>query len=171
MGFESKILSREISQIIWERGKTVGTAESCTGGRVAEAIISVPGASNYFKGSVVAYVDEVKEKVLGVDPSLLKEKTAVCEEVAAGMVKGVIKLLGVDYAIAVTGYAGPSGGTRDIPVGTIWLACGTAENIVTMKIEEDLGRDLNIANATHRALQLFLQFLHDTEECEHREEK
>lgn len=164
MGFESKILSREISQIIWERSKTVGTAESCTGGRVAESIMSVPGASSYFKGSVVAYVDEIKERLLGVDHKLLEEKTAVCEDVAVEMVKGAIKTLNVDYAIAVTGYAGPAGGTPDTPVGTIWLACGTADNIITMKLGEDLGRDLNIANATHHALQMFLRFLHDTEE-------
>lgn len=164
MGFESKILSREISQIIWERNKTVGTAESCTGGRVAESIISVPGASSYFKGSIVAYVEEVKEKLLGVDPVLLAEKTAVCEEVAVSMVKGAIKALNVDYAISVTGLAGPGGGTSEIPVGTIWIACGTADNIVTAKIEGDLGRDVNIHNATHKALQMFLQYLHDTEE-------
>lgn len=164
MGFESKILSREISQIIWERNKTVGTAESCTGGRVAESIISVPGASSYFKGSIVAYVDEIKERMLGVDSALLAEKTAVSEEVAVEMVKGAIKALNVDYAIAVTGYAGPSGGTHDAPVGTIWLACGTEDNIATVKLEEDLGRDLNISNATHHALQMFLQFLRDTEE-------
>lgn len=164
MGFESKILSREISQIIWERNKTVGTAESCTGGRVAEAIISVPGASNYFKGSIVSYVDEIKEKLLGVDATLLAEKTAVCEDVAIAMVKGAIRTLNVDYAISVTGFAGPSGGTPEIPVGTIWLACGDSDNVVTMKLEEDNGRDLNLANATHKALQLFLQFLKDTEE-------
>lgn len=164
MGFESKILSREISQIIWERNKTVGTAESCTGGRVAESIISVPGASNYFKGSIVSYVDEIKEKLLGVDSALLAEKTAVCEDVAIAMVKGAIKALNVDYAISVTGLAGPAGGTNEIPVGTIWLACGDADNVITMKLEEDDGRDLNIANATHKALQMFLQFLKDTEE-------
>lgn len=169
MGFESKILSREISQIIWERNKTVGTAESCTGGRVAESIIAVPGASSYFKGSVVAYVDEIKEKLLGVDATTLAEKTAVSEEVAREMVKGAIKSLNVDYAIAVTGYAGPGGGSHDIPVGTIWIACGEEDNITTIKLDEDLGRDLNISNATHRALQLFLNFLQDTEEQEKEE--
>ena len=85
----------------------------------------MPGASSYFKGSIVAYVDEIKERMLGVDAALLAEKTAVSEEVAVEMVKGAIKALNVDYAIAVTGYAGPSGGTHEAPVGTIWLACGT----------------------------------------------
>lgn len=92
MDFENKILSREISQFIWEKGKTLGTAESCTGGRIAEAIVLMPGASNYFKGSIVSYTNEVKEKVLGVSHEVLEEKTAVCEEVAIEMVKGAIKI-------------------------------------------------------------------------------
>lgn len=87
MDFESKIISREISEILWETEKTVGTAESCTGGRIAEAIISVPGASKYFKGGIISYVNEIKERLLDVDPQVLLEKTAVCEEVAVAMVK------------------------------------------------------------------------------------
>lgn len=82
MGLENKILSKEIQQLLYETGKTVGTAESCTGGRIAESIIAVPGASTYFKGGIIAYTNEVKEKLLQVDHHLLEEKTAVCEEVA-----------------------------------------------------------------------------------------
>ncbi|MCD8202207.1 MAG: CinA family protein, partial [Prevotella sp.] len=159
MDFENKILSREISQFIWETGKTMGTAESCTGGRIAESIILVPGASNYFKGSIVSYTNEIKEKLLHVDHQLLEEKTAVCEEVAIAMVKGAIKTLNVDYAISATGIAGPSGGTPEIPVGTIWLACGNSDDIITLKLEEDLGRDRNLENATSKALELFLGYL------------
>lgn len=159
MDFENKILSREISQFIWEKGKTLGTAESCTGGKIAEAIILMPGASNYFKGSIVSYTNEIKEKLLNVDHNLLEEKTAVCEEVAKAMVQGAIDALNVDYAISATGIAGPAGGTADNPVGTIWLACGDKEDIVTLKLEEDNGRDMNIANATSKALQLFLDYL------------
>lgn len=161
MAFENKILSREISQLIWERGMTLGTAESCTGGRIAEAIISMPGASSYFKGGIVSYTDEVKVNLLGVDPQLIGEKTAVCEEVAVDMVKGAISALNVDYAISATGIAGPGGGTHEIPVGTIWLACGTRDNVVTLKLDEDFGRDINLSTATSRALQMFLQYLID----------
>ena len=93
MDFESKITSREVSEILWETEKTVGTAESCTGGRIAEAIISVPGASKYFKGGIISYVNEIKESLLGVDHQVLEEKTAVCEEVAIAMVKGACKAL------------------------------------------------------------------------------
>jgi len=159
MDFESKIISREISQLLWEKEKTVATAESCTGGRIAEAIIAVPGASKYFKGGIICYVNEVKENLLGVSHELLEEKTAVCEEVAIEMVKGACKTLGTDYAIAATGFAGPGGGTKEIPVGTIWLACGSADRIVTRKVEEDHGRDINLAIATNVATQMFLDFL------------
>ena len=159
MDFESKIISREVSQLLWEMEKTVSTAESCTGGRIAEAIIAVPGASKYFKGGVISYVDEVKESLLGVSREMLEEKTAVCEEVAMQMVVGACKTLNTDFAIAATGVAGPTGGTKEIPVGTIWLACGSTERQVTMKVEEDHGRDINLAIATNKAMQMFLDFL------------
>ena len=159
MDFEGKIISRDISQLLWEKEKTVGTAESCTGGRIAEGIIAVPGASKYFKGGIICYVNEVKENLLGVNPQLLEEKTAVCEEVAIEMVKGACKALNTDYAIAATGVAGPGGGTKDIPVGTIWLACGSPERIDTFKLEEDQGRDMNLTNAANKAAQMFCDFL------------
>ena len=157
--FESKVVSREVSQLLWEMEKTVGTAESCTGGRIAEALISIPGASKYFKGGIVCYVDEIKQRLLNVDAQVLEEQTAVCEEVARQLVKGACHTLNTDYAIAATGYAGPTGGTKDIPIGTIWLACGTPEKQVAVKVEEDHGRDINLAIATNTAMQLFLEFL------------
>ena len=159
MDFEGKIITRAISQLLWEKEKTIGTAESCTGGRIAEAIIAVPGASKYFKGGIICYVNDIKERLLGVSHDVLEEKTAVCEEVAIEMVKGACKALQTDYAIAATGIAGPAGGTKDIPVGTIWLACGSVDNVVTLKMEEDHGRDINLAIATNKALQLFCDFL------------
>ncbi len=159
MDFEGKIISREISELLWEREKTVATAESCTGGRIAESIIAVPGASKYFKGGIICYVNEVKEQLLGVSHELLEEKTAVCEEVAVAMVQGACRTLHTDYAVAATGVAGPTGGTKDIPVGTIWLACGTPENVVTCKVEEDHGRDINLAIATTKAMTMLRDFL------------
>lgn len=165
MDFESKIISREISQLLWETEKTVGTAESCTGGRIAEAIIAVPGASKYFKGGIVSYTNEVKENLLGISHGLLEEKTAVCEEVATEMVKGACEALNTDYAIAATGIAGPAGGTKDIPVGTIWLACGSRDRVRTFKVEEDHGRDINLAIATNKAMQMFLEHLKEDVEA------
>lgn len=161
MDFESKIISREISQILWELEKTVGTAESCTGGRIAEAMIATPGASKYFKGGVVSYVDEIKERLLHVDAQVLEEQTAVCEEVAKQMVKGACQTLNTNYAIAATGFAGPTRGTKEIPVGTIWLACGDIDRQVTFMVQEDHGRDINLAIATNKAMQMFLDFLKD----------
>lgn len=171
MDFESKITSREISQLLWEREETLGTAESCTGGRIAEAIIAVPGASKYFKGGIVSYTNEVKERLLGVGLQLLEEKTAVCEEVAIEMVKGACHTLDTTYAIAATGFAGPGGGTKEIPVGTIWLACGTADDVKTLHVEEDHGRDINLAIATNKALQLFLEYLNEKQGCEEGEKE
>ncbi|MBQ2127906.1 MAG: CinA family protein [Prevotella sp.] len=168
MDFESKIISRDISQLLWEREETVSTAESCTGGRIAEAMMAVPGASKYFKGGVICYVDEVKIHLLGVSPELLAEKTAVCEEVAIDLVKGACKIMNTTYALAATGIAGPTGGTKEIPVGTIWLACGTPDHVVTCKVEEDHGRDINLAIATNKAMQMFLDFLKAQDESEER---
>ena len=164
MEFESKIISREISQLLWEREQTLATAESCTGGRIAEAIISVPGASKYFKGGIISYTNEIKERLLGVPHELLEEKTAVCEEVAVEMVKGACRALGTDFAIAATGIAGPTGGTKDIPVGTIWVACGSGDKVKTFKVGEDHGRDINLAIATKKAMQIFLEFLREEPE-------
>ncbi len=161
MVFEDKIISREIGDILYDSNLTVGTAESCTGGRIAEGLIAIPGASNYFKGGIICYSDEIKERILCVDGQLIETNTAVDEEVARQMVKGAVETLGVNYAIASTGFAGPGGGTSEIPVGTIWIACGTADNIVTMKLQEDFGRDINLAIATSKALRLFLDFLND----------
>jgi nicotinamide-nucleotide amidase len=159
MELEVKVISREINALMWKAQKTLSTAESCTGGRIAESIISTPGSSNYFKGGIVSYVNEIKERLLGVSHEVLEEQTAVCEEVAKEMVQGAIKTMQTDFAIAATGVAGPGGGTAEIPVGTIWLACGTADDIVTLKLTEDNGRDQNLHTATQRALSMFLEYI------------
>jgi nicotinamide-nucleotide amidase len=159
MVLENKILSKEIQQYLYDNGKTLGTAESCTGGRIAEAIIASPGASNYFKGGIISYTNEIKERLLSVDHQVLEEKTAVCEEVAIQMVKGACETLGVDYAISVTGIAGPGGGTAAIPVGTIWIGYGSKEDVRTYLLTGDEGRDVNLAVATNKALKLFLMYL------------
>ena len=94
MDLESKILSRELLQALYDNGKTLGTAESCTGGRIAQTIIAAPGSSNYFKGGIVCYADDVKEKLLHVDCAVLEEHTAVSEPVARQMVIGACEALG-----------------------------------------------------------------------------
>jgi nicotinamide-nucleotide amidase len=104
----------------------------------------------------------MKTSMLDVEASLISQKTAVCEEVAIQMVKGAIEKLGVDYAIASTGFAGP--GTADgIPVGTIWIACGNKDEQITLKLSEDEGREKNISNAVDKALEMAFSFIQEHE--------
>ena len=163
MDLETKILSKSIQELLYNSNKKIGTAESCTGGRLAEALIAVPGSSNYFNGSIIAYTNEVKENLLGVDHQVLEEQTAVSEEVARQMVLGAIKTLRVDFAVAVTGVAGPAGGTPENPVGTIWIGYGCNTDVRTWKLSEDFGRDINLSIATSKALQLMVEFLREHE--------
>lgn len=162
MNFEHKVQSKELLSLLYESEKTVGTAESCTSGLISAAITLVPGSSDYFKGGIVCYNDDIKISVLDVDADVIAKNTAVCEEVAMQMVKGVINTLGVDYAVAATGFAGP-GGAPGVPVGTIWLACGNAEEQVTLKLTEDEGREKNIELAVHSAMQILLDFVRQHE--------
>lgn len=161
MELETKVLSHLIQEALYNNNETLGTAESCTGGRIAEAIIAVPGASQYFKGGIVSYTNEIKEKLLNVSHEVLEEQTAVCEEVAKEMVIGACNTLNVDYAISATGIAGPTGGTPDIPVGTIWLGYGSKDDARTFKLTEDFGRDINLAIATNKALHLFIDYINE----------
>ena len=160
MELETKVLSRELQQHMYENGLTIGTAESCTGGRVAEAVIATPGASKYFKGGVICYSNEVKENLLGVSAQVLAEKSAVSEEVAVQMVKGDAKRLKPTMRWPLRVMLGQlAWRKRRRTVGTIWVACGTKEKTLTLKLDEDFGRDINLAIATNRALRLMLDFL------------
>ncbi len=158
MEFETKVLSRQLQEAFYDHHETLSTAESCTGGRIAEAIIAVPGASDYFKGSIISYVNEIKENLLGVSHEILEEKTAVSEEVVKQMVRGACETLRTDYAISVSGIAGPSGGTPEIPVGTIWIGYGNKDDVRAYCLTDDFGRDINLAIATNKALRLFLDY-------------
>ena len=121
-GFGADSLEGVIGKLLNKNNLTLATAESCTGGYLAHMITSVPGSSRYFKGSVIAYSNEVKIAQLGVSTEDLKQQGAVSEEVAKAMAKGVRKELNADIAIATTGIAGPDGGTVEKPVGTVWIA-------------------------------------------------
>lgn len=155
---ESKIISREISPILWKAGETLCTAESCTSGQISAAITSVPGSSTYFKGGIICYTNEIKTKFLGVSQELLDEKGPVSEEVVKAMLQGALKQMETTYAVAITGYAGPGGGP-EAPVGTIWIAVGDLNEMVVEKLEGDEGRDMNLAKATLVALQMLLDLL------------
>lgn len=155
------LLSKQLNSLLYGSGKTVCTAESCTGGAISAAIVSQSGASDYFKGGIVSYCNEVKESLLGVSRRTLDCQTAVSEDVARQMARGAMQRLGADYAVAVTGCAGPGGGTKEIPVGTIWLCCsgrdpgGGVEK--TLCLREDLGREANLRAAVVQALELLIE--------------
>lgn len=158
MELETKVLGRQIQEALYKNNETLCTAESCTGGKISQAIIAVPGASQYFKGSIVAYSNEVKENLLHVSHQVLEEQSAVCEEVARQMVVGACQAMQCDYAISTTGIAGPTGGTVEIPVGTIWIGYGSRDDARTLKLSDDFGRDINLEIATSKAMQLFIEY-------------
>ena len=162
MDLDLKLVSKEINEMMWRNHKTLATAESCTAGRVASVITAVPGSSNYYKGGLVCYADEVKIQLLKVDANVIAEKTPVCEEVVRQMVIGANELFHTDYAVAISGFAGPGGpdgGRSGVIVGTIWIAVGTKDDVVTTMIEEDNGRDKNLASATTVAMHLLRDYL------------
>lgn len=162
MDLDLKLVSKEINEMMWRNHKTLATAESCTAGRVASVITAVPGSSNYYKGGLVCYADEVKIQLLKVDADVIAEKTPVCEEVVRQMVIGANELFHTDYAVAISGFAGPGGpdgGRSGVIVGTIWIAVGTKDDVVTTMIEEDNGRDKNLASATTVAMHLLRDYL------------
>lgn len=159
MDVETKVVSKELNLLLWKNNETLSTAESCTGGRVASAITSVPGSSNYFRGGMVTYTEESKMKFLGVKAETIEAHTVFSEEVVKEMVAGAIQAFDTTYAIAVSGVAGPAGGSPEIPVGTIWIAVGNANEIVTRKMAEDEGRERNIQYATCAALELLRDFI------------
>ena len=117
--------TQSIIQTLAERGETITFAESCTGGQLAAAFTAISGASVVFNGSVVSYANTIKERWLGVQSSTLEQHGAVSRECVAEMLSGVLKMTQADYAIAVSGIAGPTGGTPDKPVGTVYIGIQT----------------------------------------------
>jgi nicotinamide-nucleotide amidase len=152
-------LEEAIGQLLKKRNLTVATAESCTGGLIAHKLTSVPGSSAYFKGSVVAYSNEVKTAQLGVTPETLAQHGAVSEETVKQMAEGVRQLLKTDIGVATSGIAGPDGGTPEKPVGTIWIAYADAHQTIARKISYNKTRLLNIEYTTLQALNLVRQSL------------
>lgn len=158
-GEEETALPEVVGNILRQQGKQFGTAESCTGGYVAHLITSVPGSSDYFPGAVVSYSYEMKSKLLGVNPSTLQQYGAVSEEAVREMAKGALSTLGVDVALAISGIAGPGGGTPDKPVGTVWMAVCDAHNTVVDKHIFGRDRQKNIQLTGIYALNMVRKFL------------
>jgi len=149
-------LAAKLQELAIGRGVTVATAESCTGGAIAQQITSISGSSAYFKGSVAAYANDVKHRVLGVPTDVLESPGAVSEACARAMAEGIRTLMAVDFAVSTTGIAGPLGGTERKPVGLVYLGVASAER---REVEEHIfpgDRAAVIEAATVRALELLI---------------
>ncbi len=151
-GFNDDTLQSVIGKLLKDKNKTLATAESCTGGYIAHLITSVPGSSEYYKGSVISYSNEVKKDILKVSEETLNNYGAVSEQCVIEMAKGVIALLKTDYAIAISGIAGPDGGSDEKPVGTTWVAIANGTEVSTKKFLLGNERSRNIERASIAAL-------------------
>lgn len=153
-GEDEVTLEEVVGKLLNDNNLTVATAESCTGGKIASLITSVPGSSGWFRGSVVAYDNSIKTGVLGVNKETLRLYGAVSAETAGEMARGARRLMGTDYAVAVTGIAGPTGGTADKPVGTVWIAIDSERGLLTEKQIFADNRQINISRSSYGALNL-----------------
>lgn len=156
---EDEGLEIVVGKILKEKNKTMGTAESCTGGYIAHLITSVAGSSAYYKGSVVSYDNTVKENLLGVQHETLMSAGAVSKETVIQMANGAVQTLKVDYALATSGIMGPGGGSEDKPVGTVWIAVASKEKTETLKLNLRFDRQRNIAMTAGNALNFLRKFI------------
>ena len=157
--FNDEPLFETIGKLLREKNKTLSTAESCTGGYIAHLVTSVAGSSDYFKGSVIAYSNEVKINLLGVNPLSIEKFGAVSDQVVTEMAEGARRILKTDYAIAVSGIAGPGGGTDEKPVGTTWIAIASAEKTITRRLQLGDHRERNIIRTAFAALDMLRKTL------------
>jgi competence/damage-inducible protein CinA-like protein len=158
-GRDERSVQERVLEACRGRGWTLGTAESCTGGLVAGRLTSVPGASDCFRGGIVAYENDVKERTLGVPAALIEQHGAVSAEVAASMAQGARERLAADIAVAVTGIAGPGGGTPEKPVGLVFLHLSGPMGEVPLRVELPGGRDLIRSRSAVAALHLLRRTL------------
>lgn len=156
---EDEPMQQVVARLLNAKNKTISTAESCTGGYIAHLLTLQPGASAYYSGTVVSYSYKVKELLLQVDHKILETEGAVSEAVVIQMAKGALKNLQTDFTIAVSGIMGPEGGTADKPVGTVWVAVGNSEKIVTEKFNFRFDRIRNIELTATYALNMIRKFI------------
>lgn len=153
-GYDDQTLELVVGNLLKDGGKTLSTAESCTGGYIAHLVTSISGSSAYYLGSVVSYANEVKIKELQVEAADIEKHGAVSEKVVRQMAAGALRKFGTDYALAVSGIAGPDGGNDEKPVGTTWIALATPDTIVTKKFLFGEHRGRNIRKAALAALNM-----------------
>jgi len=159
IAFEDLPMEQIVGNLLAAQGKTIATAESCTGGNIAHRFTSHAGSSEYFKGGVVAYANEVKTDILQVTPEDLEKFGAVSQQVVEQMAKGALQLLRTDTAIATSGIAGPSGGTPDKPVGTVWIAVCIKEKMISRLFHFGNTREQIIQRTTQAALVMLKEIL------------
>jgi nicotinamide-nucleotide amidase len=158
-GYDSEKLEELIGKKLIQLSKTLSTAESCTGGNIAHLITSISGSSGYFKGSIVAYSNEIKENLLNVNNSIIDKYGAVSKEVVEQMALGACKVLNTDFSIATSGIAGPMGGTKEKPVGTTWIAVSDGKKVISKLHIFGDQRERNIQRASLTALNMLLKQL------------
>lgn len=155
VGFDdNETLEVVVGKLLAKQGRTVSTAESCTGGNIAQVLSSVPGASKYFKGSVVSYATEAKINVLGVDEKLIRQHSVVSAEVASAMAVRIQKIMKTDYAIATTGNAGPSKGDSTAEIGVVFIALATPEEVLVQQFSFGQPRDKVIDRTVNKSLEM-----------------
>jgi nicotinamide-nucleotide amidase len=152
-------LAQVVGMLLKGKGKTIATAESCTGGYMSHLITLNPGSSAYFKGSIVSYANEVKINQLGVDPNIIKTHGAVSEACVKAMAEGARKLLNTDYALAASGVAGPDGGSAEKPVGTVWIAISSSDQTITKLLHLGDNRERTIQRTALQALDVLRKML------------
>ena len=149
-------LESAVGDLLKAYGKTLSTAESCTGGMISSLITSVAGSSEYFLGSVTSYANEVKENVLGVPAEIIAEHGAVSSECVAAMAEGVRRITSSDYSVATSGIAGPGGGSEEKPVGTVWIGVSSDNGTETFRLKFNSDRKRNIERFSSSALHILL---------------
>lgn len=156
---QNEELEEVVGKLLVQKQATMGCAESCTGGYLAHSITQVPGSSAYFMGSITSYDNRVKREQLGVLEETLRNYGAVSEYTAREMAEGARDVLGVDYALSTTGVAGPTGGSADKPIGTVWIACATPHGTEVKKFQFTQQRATNIRWASYQALAMLYRHL------------
>ena len=159
MNNDSVTLVRELADRLLRHRQKVCTAESCTGGLIAKTFTDLAGSSDWFERGFVTYSNEAKNEMLGVPESLVEDYGAVSEAVATAMASGALRHSRANFSVAVTGVAGPGGGSDDKPVGTVWIALASAEQMIAKRYQFDGNRQAVRANTMQTAIELLIDMI------------
>jgi nicotinamide-nucleotide amidase len=158
-GENNDSLSEVVGKLLTNKNKTMATAESCTGGFIAHQITSIPGSSKYFTGSIISYDNKIKQQELNVSNTILNNEGAVSEACVKQMATEILSKFNVDYAIATSGIAGPDGGSEEKPVGTVWIAVASRNEIITKKFNMGDNRERTILRTSISALDMLRKMI------------